>query len=214
METGVVNEYYAKCNECGWHSKKFGNRIPANEEMRLHQNSHKDCEVIEHQNNNHHPEISELEAKLLFIRKSAQEAYEKGEIVGETKTVLKSIVEILVVDNMTKEQVGLHIGNLEKARAFLAAHTQGIQIAYAKEAEPILRAKREREKAEKIIKKTLSGGSKQVNDLIELAKKLASGESVGKVVTETKSNVIAKVECPNCHQLTYSIKFHKCPVKE
>lgn len=215
METSPVQEYRAKCNDCDWHGKTFGNKLAAEQEAGLHaaNRKHMDVEIVEHTNNNHHPEISELEAKLLFIRKSAQEAYEKGEIVEETKTICKSIVELLVVTNMTKEQVGDHIGRLEKARAFLAAHTQGIQIAYAKEAEPILKAKKEREKQEKIVKKVLSTGNKQVNDLIELAKKLASNEATSKVEVENKK-VVQKVECSTCKQLVYSIKFHKCIVKE
>lgn len=153
------------------------------------------------------PQMTEEEAKLLFIRQSAQEAYAKGEIKEATKDVLKSIVEISTVNSMTKEEIGLHIGNLEKARSFLAAFTQGLQQAFAKEEEPKFKAKREKEKQDKVLAKLTSSKDKKVNELIEMARKLATDPSLEK--KETKPPV-SKVTCPKCNKETFSLKFHKC----
>ena len=72
------------------------------------------------------PELSEEAAKLIFIRQSAQEAYSNNTMKEATGNILKEVVEISTISDMTKEYVAMHIGNLEKARSFLAAFTQGI----------------------------------------------------------------------------------------
>lgn len=209
METGIVTEYVAMCDTCNWKGHKFGNIANANSEASLHRANFRHEEVIVSEaqidttkvaNN----EIGEEEAKLLFIRKSAQEAYEKGEVVESTKAILKTIVEISLVSNMTKEEIGLHIGNLEKARMFLAAFTQGLQIGYAKEAEPIFKAKREKERLERIVNK-ISGKDKKVNDLIELARSLASKESTGSIIGKA-----SKTTCPKCNKEVFSLEYHTC----
>lgn len=208
METGVIVEYTAKCSECNWHGHKFGNRANANAEANMHiaNLKHEEVEVSESEIKNNYPEMTEEEAKLIFIRKSAQEAFEKGEIEEATKGILKVIVEITFVSNMTKEEIGSHIGNLEKAKAFLAAFTQGLQIGYAKEAEPIFKAKREREKQQKLAEKLTSSKDKKVNELIEMARRLSLGED-----SSQKPKVVAsKVKCEKCGNEVYSLKFHKC----
>lgn len=207
METGVVIEYIAKCDTCKWHGRKFGNKANATDEANHHiaNAKHEDVEVSEITVNNNHPEMSEEESKLLFIRKSAQEAYEKNEVLEATKGILKTIVEVSIVSTMSKDEIGLHIARLEKARAFLAAFTQGIQIGYAKEAEPIFKAKREKEKQEKLANKLAGSKDKKVNDLIELARKLASGE-----VTEKPKVIVQKQVCDKCKKEVFSLKFHNC----
>ena len=157
-----------------------------------------------------YPEMSEYEAKLLFIRKSATEAYEKGEIQEATKTILRTIVEVAMVSNMSREDIGFHIGNLERARSFLAAFTQGLQIGLATEIEPKIKARREKEKAERAARKLASGDDK-IASLIALAQGLAKNETLEtrKRTVETVSTV-AKVKCPSCQRETLSLKFHKC----
>ena len=158
------------------------------------------------------PTMTEEEAKLLFIRKSASEAYAKGEIQEATKDILKLIVEVSIVNSMTKEEVGLHIKNLETARAFLASFTQGIQQGYANEVEPIFKAKREKEKKERVLAKTSGNSSdKKVNDLIKLAQSLAIDSSSGELVNTSKPIItVTKVKCDKCMKETFSLKYHKC----
>lgn len=153
-----------------------------------------------------YPEMTEEEAKLLFIRKSAQEAYEKGEIEEATKGILRTIVEVTFVNNMTKEEIGAHIGNLERAKSFLAAFTQGLQIGYAKEAEPIFKAKAEKRRQEKLAEKLTSSKDKKVNELIEMARRLSMGEDA----SQKPKVVAAKVKCEKCNKEVFSLKFHKC----
>lgn len=160
------------------------------------------------------PNMSEEEAKLLFIRKSAQEAYEQNNIKEATKSILKEIVVTSTVNSMSREEIGLHIANLEKARSFLAAFTQGLMIGLSTELEPIFKAKRIKEAREKTIAKSsgsLSAKDKRINDLVEMARNLslASNESAkeAKPIKET-----TKVVCPTCGNETFSLKFHKCPV--
>ncbi len=151
--------------------------------------------------------MTEEEAKLLFIRKSAQEAYEKGDIEESTKGIFKEIVKEVFVGSMTKEEIGMHISRLEKARTFLAAFTQGLQIGYAKEAEPLFKAKREKERRERLDSK-LTTKDKKVNDLIALARDLAEKKVEEKVNTNTSS--VKKEICPNCKEETFSLEYHNC----
>lgn len=211
METGVVLEYMAHCSKCLWHGRKYGNKANANAEADLHKTNfkHEDVEVIEESIDNNkvaNTQMSEHEAKLLFIRKSAQEAFEKGEILEATRTILKTIVEVSLVSNMTKEEIGVHIGKLEQARSYLAAFTQGLQIGYAKEQEPIFRAKREKERRERLASKLVSSKDKKVNELIEMARNLASNPT-GEI---TPKPVLTKQVCEKCNKEVFSLKYHTC----
>jgi len=153
--------------------------------------------------------MTEEEAKLLFIRKSATEAYANNEIAQATKTILVSICEISIVASMSKEEISSHIANLEKARSFLAAFTQGLVTAYQSELEPIFKAKHEKEKREKLANKTTSNKDKKVNELIEKARQLALNPLTGKLENPNKK-VITKVTCEKCNKEVFSLKFHKC----
>lgn len=153
-----------------------------------------------------YPEMTEEEAKLLFIRKSAQEAFEKGEIEEATKGILKVMVEVTFVGNMTKEEIAQHIGNLERAKSYLAAFTQGLQIGYAREQEPIFKARAEKRRQEKLAEKLTSSKDRKVNELIEMARKLSLGEDASQT-PKVKAN---KVKCEKCGNEVFSLKFHKC----
>lgn len=156
------------------------------------------------------PNMSEEEAKLLFIRRSATEAFEKNEIESSTKSILVSIVEISTVSSMTREEIGMHIANLEKARSFLAAFTQGLMIGYANAEEPKIKAKKAKEQREKLLSKvssTPTSKDKKVNDLIEMARSLSLS---GNLETNTVKEAISRIECPTCHKQVLSLKFHKC----
>ncbi len=153
--------------------------------------------------------MTDDEAKLLFIRQSAAEAFAKGEIEESTKGILKEIVILCTVASMQKETIGDHIGNLEKARSYLAAHTQGLMTGVEKEALPLFKAKREKERLNKIASKLESAKDKKVNDLISLARDLASKGLVNEEV-KVKTPIASKAVCPKCKKEVFSIKFHKC----
>ena len=156
---------------------------------------------------NSYPEMSEEEAKLLFIRKSATEAYEKGEIKEATKFILTTIVEIATVSNMSKEDIAQHIGNLEKARSFLASFTQGLQIGYVTEIEPKIKARNEKKRADAVLAKAgISKSDKRVNEIIEMARKFASQSDETKV----QKNIVTKIKCEKCNKEVFSLKFHTC----
>lgn len=161
------------------------------------------------------PNMSEEEAKLLFIRKSAQEAYEQGNIAEATKEILKEIVVTSTVNSMTREEIGLHIANLEKARSFLAAFTQGLMIGLSTELEPIFKAKRIKEAREKAIAKSSNSAStkdKRVNDLVELARNLSEVNLVEKSEETTKPNPkrLVKSTCDKCNESVWFIDKHVC----
>jgi hypothetical protein len=155
------------------------------------------------------PETTEESAKLIFIRQSATEAYANGQIEAATKEFVKEIVPILVVASMSKEQIGIHIANLERARAFLAAFTQGLVIGHETEMLPIFKEKARKRAEEKRQEKLVGKQTTKVNDLISLARDLASKglETSNQVAIKT---IATKVECPTCKKLVYSLKFHKC----
>lgn len=212
METGVVLEYVARCGKCLWHGRRYGNKANADAEASLHiaNFKHEDVEVTEESIDKDmqvSSKINEHEAKLLFIRQSAQEAFEKGQILEATKTILKTIVEVSLVSNMTKEEIALHIGKLEEARQYLAAFTQGLQIGYAKEAEPIFKARAEKRRQEKLAAKLTSSKDKKVNELIEMARNLASNPA-GELVKP--ASTVTKQTCPKCNKEVFSLKYHTC----
>ena len=157
-----------------------------------------------------YPELSEYQAKLIFIRKSAQEAYSKGEIEYATKGILVEIVKEATISTMTKESINEHIKHLEKARAFLVAFTQGLLSGHEEEILPELKAKHEREKRERLASR-LEGSTKdkKANDLI--AKAIAATTKDGELrASSTEESKIQKVTCEKCKKEVYSLKFHKC----
>lgn len=157
------------------------------------------------------PDMTEEQAKLVFIRKSAQEAYEKGEIKEATAGILKEIVLLGTVASMTREEVGTHIANLEKVRTFLAAFTQGLMKAHADKLEPEFKEKRRKQKLEEISNKVAARSSdSKVNALIQMA---VNAAKEGKILTKGKveeESTLPKVKCEKCQKDVYSLKFHKC----
>lgn len=149
-----------------------------------------------------YPELTTEEAKLVFIRKSAKEAYEKGEIEKATEDFFIEINKIATCASMSKEEIGTHLGNLEKVRDYLAAFTQGLAKGHAEEVEPKIKAKREREKKQKSVKTK----DKKVNALIQMAINASDG-----IKATPKANTkVSKVTCEKCGKEVYSLKFHKC----
>jgi hypothetical protein len=88
-------------------------------------------------------------AKKLFIREGAKGAYKDSTVKEFTTETLKEVIDLVTASSMTKEEIGMHIANLEEARAMLSALTQGYQIAFAEEKEPIFKARRDKEEKEK-----------------------------------------------------------------
>lgn len=153
------------------------------------------------------PDMTEEQAKLLFIRQSATKAFENGNILEATKEILAEIVKVSTVSNMTKAEIAVHIGNLEKARTFLAAFTQGLMIGQANEEEPRIKEKHKKEQREKVLAKVKSNTDKRVNELIEMARN-ASIASAAKPKAK-----VEKQTCPTCGESVFSLKFHTCKVK-
>ena len=153
---------------------------------------------------NEWPDLSPEQAKLIFVRQSAQEAYEQGKIQEATNSILKEVTEIATCASMDINQIAEHIGNLEKVRNYLAAFTQGLMKAHASKVEPEIKAKRAKERREKLAQKVASKDSK-VNSLIQMA-------ISGAITTneEPKKNVVTKTKCESCGLEVYSLKFHKC----
>lgn len=156
------------------------------------------------------PDLSPEQAKLIFVRQSAQEAFEKGEIKEATEKILEEIKEISTVSNMSREDIGSHIGNLETARNILAAFTQGLMKGHASDVEPKIKAKRAKERKEKLAQKLASKDSK-VNSLVQLAMNAASKtKEEDENSMEVVSKKVEKVKCEKCGKEVYSLKFHKC----
>lgn len=158
-----------------------------------------------------YPELSVEEAKLLFIRKSGQEAYCEDKIAEGTKSILKEIIELSTVASMSKDEIAQHIGNLEKARSFLAAFTQGLSKAHADEVEPKIKAKRAREKAAKAVSK-----SKKPKADAMFAALMAAEEDIEVMTNLDKDpsnagkKIVSKIKCPKCQKEVFTLKFHKC----
>lgn len=161
-------------------------------------------------------------AKRLFIRNSAIEAYKNGNISTATENATKEIID-LMVSHMTKDQIGMHIANLEKARAILGSLTQGFQVAFAEEKEPEFKAKHEKEEKER---KAKSSKPKDLNSQlgalgIDLTKLM---ESINKKTPITPTNPApdssnsensipaGKFECEKCHKVLFEVlrSMHKC----
>jgi len=156
------------------------------------------------------PEVSEESAKLIFIRKSAQRAYEEGEIKQETFKFFKEIVTIATTSNMSKEDISSHIGNLETIRDYLAAFTQGMTKGYVSDEAAKIKERKKKEAVKKKKSKKKETGS-SVEDLIALA---MSGslkmESKKAPPTDSKPESDGKQECEKCHTRVYSLKYHTC----
>lgn len=172
--------------------------------------------------------MNEETAKKLFIRNQALTAYRAGTVQETSEGIIREIFDSLSVSAMNKSEIALHIGQLEKARALLAALTQGYEIAYAEEKEPEFRknhAEREaKERKEKKVGDTLSklGVSKETL-LAALADIRASkGNSnpapvIGNNPTPvpeatTLTTPIEKATCPKCSK-EFAVKmkaFHRC----
>jgi len=148
------------------------------------------------------PDLTEEQAKLIFVRKSAQEAFEKGELEESTSGMLKEVVTIITCSNM--HNIEEFIGNLEKARNYLASYTQGVMSAHASDIEPKIKAKREKERLQKQVKTK----DKKVNDLIQMAINAATIPDT-KVVSSNK-----KIHCSKCDKDVYSLNYHNCSPKE
>lgn len=149
-----------------------------------------------------YPDLSEQEAKLIFIRQSAQEAFEKGEIKEATDGFFVEVKEVLDCSNMSKEDISMHIGNLEKVRDFLAAFTQGMSQGYAAEEEPKIKARRAKREQDKKKKQATSSKDKRVNDLIQMA--------IDGVKEPKKVSKVQKVKCDKCQSEVFSLKYHNC----
>lgn len=217
MEPSPVTEYRAECHTCNWHGRKYGSKRAAEAEIPTHIKGYEnhECEVIATEVTNEHPELSKEAVKLLFIRKSAAEAYASGEIKEATKGMLIEIAEIITASSMSKEDLGVHIGNLDKARSFLAAYTQGLKMAQGDELEPIFREKREKEakkakeererKASSVKPDGLSLSMQALGLSMEtimsgLAAKLASPD--GNIEAVTPPDNSDDYTCPKCSKVT------------
>jgi hypothetical protein len=153
-----------------------------------------------------YPEVSEETIKLIFLRDSARKAYIENEISSNTGRVLQEIIELGTISNSTKEEIGIHIANLEKCRAFISCIIQGYKMAHAEELEPEFKRKYEERQKEKKTGVTRAS----------LEEKLAKfGLGLSDFESKSLNNPIPvkeipKVTCPKCGKETISLTFHKC----
>ena len=155
-----------------------------------------------------YPEITEDTVKLIFIRDRAKSSYVNDTIGSSTKEMIQEIIELGTVSSMSKEDIGIHIANIEKCRQYLSAHLQGLKIGYQEEIEPKIKAKNELEKKARSIKT----GKESLED--KLKKFGLSLDSFSSQVLNSPPNPPAeliKVECPECKAMVLSLKFHSCP---
>lgn len=162
--------------------------------------------------------MNEETAKKLFIRNQALTAYREGTVQETSETVIREIFESLSVSAMNKNEIALHIGQLEKARALLAALTQGYEIAYAEEKEPEFKrnhAEREaKERKEKKVGDTLSKLGVSKETLLAALADIRAGNS--KPAPETAIPAIPtpveKTVCEKCKkEIAVRMKsFHRC----
>jgi hypothetical protein len=157
-----------------------------------------------------YPEVSEETIKLIFLRDASKKAYIEGEIASNTGRVLQEIIELGTIASKSKDEIGIHIGNLEKCRAFISCMIQGYKIAHAEELEPKFKAQyeeKQREKRTGITKKSLEDKLAQfglgLNDWQSRALKSDPPETPKDLPT---------VICPKCKGETFSLMFHSCKV--
>lgn len=172
------------------------------------------------------------QAKRLFIRDSAYKAYKtgNGSIQEVTTEALKEVINLATVGNMTKEQIGMHIANLEQARVLLSSLVQGYQIAFAEEKEPEFKKKHEQEERERKSKtskpKSLEESLAKLG--LNLSSLMASMDKETKAKTEENLEVLSdsnkppaintipatsnKFKCEKCgKEMFIAMKsFHKC----
>jgi hypothetical protein len=151
--------------------------------------------------------VNEETAKKLFIRSESLRAYKENSIKENSERVIKEIVENISVSFMSKEEIGMHIAQLEKARALLASLTQGYEIAYAEEKEPEFKKKHEEREKERKVKKLSSLEKLGINesDLLEALKKFSPN-------SQNENKTPQKETCEKCGKeiLSAMKKFHKC----
>lgn len=150
------------------------------------------------------PDISEENVKKLFIRDISKSSYDTGEIKANTERFSSEIKE-LIACNLSKEEIGLHIANLEKARGIISSMIQGYKKGYFDETEPKIKEKQVREAKEKRI----SSGKLTIDDLRE---KLAAiqGTKETPQIQVPIVNRVTKTLCPKCNKEVISLKFHSC----
>ncbi len=163
-----------------------------------------------------YPDLSEENIKLIFIRDRAKKAYVENLIREATKETLSEIIVLGTVASASKDDIRLHIGNLEKCRNYLSAMLQGYKIGFAEDIEPKIKAKHEQEAKEARAKKpkTLEATLAQYGlDASDIANKLASLKSSPLVPNsdgEVTKNPIKQEICPKCNQVMLLPSFHKC----
>ncbi len=159
-----------------------------------------------------YPELDPEQAKLIFLRDSAMKSYVEDEIGKRTKETLSEVIELGTVASMSKEEIGIHIANLEKARNYLSALIQGLKKGHAREIEPKLKAKHEFEEKVKKITKPRDIDSKLKALGIDPLKFIASlsANKPSPSATNNNPNPIVKPVCEKCGLEVFSLKYHKC----
>ena len=152
------------------------------------------------------PELSPEHVKLIFIRSKGEEAFVQDKVKEATVEILKEVAEVATCANMSRKAICEHIGNLEKARDYLSAYTQGLMKGYQADEMPKIKARQAKERKEKEAKSPKK--KDKADDLIAMA---IAAAKVGKIdkpkTTEVKLN---KSTCPKCNKEVFSLKFHKC----
>jgi hypothetical protein len=165
--------------------------------------------------------MTEDQAKKLFIRSEALKAYKENRVEANSMAIIGEIIDSISVSGMSKDNIALHIGQLERARALLAALTQGYEIAYAEEKEPEFRAKHEKEAKEaKATRKpgdTLSKLGISKEELLAALAEIRSNKNPAPIIanppTPTPTPIqMDKTTCEHCQKefLTKMKSFHKC----
>ena len=156
-----------------------------------------------------YPEVSEETIKLIFLRDSARKAYLENEISSNTGRVIKEIIELGTMASATKDEIGIHIANLEKCRAFISCIIQGYKMAHAEDLEPEFKRKHEERAKEKktgITRKSLDEKLAAFGlSLTDFDKKVLESEVI-------PPKIVEKVTCPKCGESTFSLTFHSCKV--
>ena len=163
--------------------------------------------------------MNEETAKKLFIRTKALEAYRTGTVQANSEETIREIFDILSVSAMNKSEIALHIGQLEKARALLAALTQGYEIAYAEEKEPEFKrnhAEREaKERKEKKVGDTLSKLGVSKETLLQALADIRASKTPAPETAIPPTPIATPIEmvtCSKCNKefATKLKAFHKC----
>lgn len=145
-----------------------------------------------------YPELSEESVKLIFIRDRAKKAFIEDKIREATSETFKDIITLGTIASASKDDISIHIGNLERCRNYLSCLIQGLKIGYVEQEEPKIRAKREKEAKEKATSrpKTVEGIlAKYGLNLDSLQSKLVSDPLPP---PETKPLELTDSTCPKC----------------